>query len=117
MSDLASKKCVVCEVGGASLTREESEKLLTEIKGWELSIDLKLISKNFKFKDFKEAFVFTSKVADLAEEEGHHPEILIGWGKVRIELTTHAVSGLSLNDFILAAKIEKKTADIVQLPS
>ena len=85
--------------------QEESEKLLAEIKGWQLSGDSKLISKNFKFKDFKEAFSFASKVADLSETEGHHPEISIGWGKVKIELTTHAVSGLSENDFILAAKI------------
>ncbi|HEY9584847.1 MAG TPA: 4a-hydroxytetrahydrobiopterin dehydratase [Candidatus Paceibacterota bacterium] len=107
MPDLTSKKCVVCEVGGKPLSEKEAGILLKELSGWKISGDFKNINKFWKFKDFKSAFAFAGKVADLAEEEGHHPEITVGWGKVKIELTTHAVSGLSENDFILAAKIDR----------
>lgn len=107
MFDLASKRCVVCEVGGKPLSEVEAGILLKELSGWNISDDFKNINKAWKFKDFKSAFAFASNVADLAEEEGHHPEITVGWGKVKITLTTHAVSGLSENDFILAAKIDK----------
>lgn len=105
--DLLDKKCVPCEGGMPPLTPEEIEKYLPQIKGWEI-FDNKKVGRNFKFKDFKEALDFVNKVADLAESEGHHPDILIhGWNKVRIESTTHAIGGLSENDFILAAKIGK----------
>ena len=75
------------------------------VKDWMLAEDAKSISKNFKFKDFKEALAFVNKVGDIAESEGHHPDIELGWGKVTITLSTHAIGGLSQNDFIVAAKI------------
>jgi pterin-4-alpha-carbinolamine dehydratase (EC 4.2.1.96) len=74
--------------------------------GWEVINDVK-IEKKFKFKDFKEALEFTNKVGALAEEEGHHPDIQLSWGKVVISLTTHKIHGLSENDFIMAVKIDK----------
>lgn len=87
------------------LTAEEIEKYLPEVPGWEV-LENKKIRREFKFKDFKDAMAFVNKVADLAEREGHHPDIFIhGWNKVRIDLATHAIGGLSENDFILAAKI------------
>ena len=104
--DLAQKKCVPCEVGGKPLTKEEARTLLEQTPGWQLDEDAKKITRNFKFKDFKEALAFTNKVSALAEAEGHHPDMLLKWGKVAIELSTHAVKGLSENDFILAAKID-----------
>lgn len=104
--DLTSKKCVPCEIGTPPLTQAEFEPMLKSLKlEWEV-IDIKKIKHQFKFKDFKEAMVFVNKIADIAESEGHHPDIYIYYNKVTIELTTHAAMGLSENDFILAAKIE-----------
>lgn len=78
-----------------------------EISDWEVSEDNKKISRNFEFRDFTKAMSFINKVADLAEDEGHHPDMLIySWNKVKIELWTHAIGGLSDNDFIMAAKID-----------
>lgn len=87
------------------LSASEIKKYLPEVPGWQV-LDIKKIVKSFKFKDFKTAMEFVNKVADLAEQESHHPDILVhGWNKVRFELSTHAIGGLSENDFILAAKI------------
>lgn len=104
--DLKQKKCIPCEVGGPSLPVQEAERLLKEIHGWTLWPGARAISKEFKFPDFKTAFDFVAKVAAIAEEEGHHPDISLSWGRVEIELSTHAVEGLSENDFIVAAKID-----------
>lgn len=104
--DLASKKCVPCEGGDPPLPRVEVEKLLVEVPDWQLKDDgLLKISRSFKFKDFAQALNFVNKVGEIAESEGHHPNICFTWGKVEITLWTHAVGGLSENDFILAAKI------------
>lgn len=103
---LVEKRCVPCEGGTLPLTIQEAEALMKELTGWTLSSDAKKISKAFKFKDFAEALAFTNKVGALAEGEGHHPDIGLHWGKVVITLSTHAVGGLSVNDFILAAKID-----------
>ena len=105
--DLAQKKCVACESSTAPLNRKEAEVLLKQINGWTLSGDARWISKELKFKNFAEALAFTNKVGDIAESEGHHPDLQISWGKVVVELTTHAIKGLTDNDFILAAKIDK----------
>jgi 4a-hydroxytetrahydrobiopterin dehydratase len=105
--DLAQKKCVACEGGMPPLTRDEAQILLKQITGWTLSGDSRWISKEFTFKHFKETFAFAGKIAKIAEEEGHHPDLQISWGKMVVELTTHAIKGLSENDFILAAKIDK----------
>lgn len=108
MVDLASKKCVPCEGGDPPLPRREVEKLLKEVHEWKLVDDgLLKITRNFKFKDFATALAFVNKVGQVAEAEGHHPDINFTWGKVDITLWTHAVGGLSENDFILAAKINK----------
>ena len=88
------------------LFRTKAEEYLKDTPGWSLSGDAKKITKTFTFKNFKEALGFANKVGDIAEAEGHHPDMLVGWGKVHIELTTHAIGGLSENDFILAAKID-----------
>ncbi len=104
--DLTQKHCVPCEGGVMPLFKQDAEEMLKQIPEWTLWPDAKTISREFSFKDFKGAFAFATKVAELAEAEGHHPDMLISWGKVGIELSTHAIGGLSENDFILAAKID-----------
>lgn len=88
------------------LDAARTTELLKEIPAWKTA-DNKKIERNFKFKDFKEAMIFVNRVAEIAEAEGHHPDVFISYNKVRVELTTHAVGGLSENDFILAAKIDR----------
>lgn len=107
MSRLAKKKCVPCEGGVDPLSREEAEKLLAELNDWALIDDAHLLAKSFHFKDFVESINFVNKVAAIAEEEGHHPDLTISYSDVGVELMTHAIEGLSENDFILAAKIDE----------
>ena len=109
MSELANKKCVPCEGGVSPLTREEAEKFLSELKGWNIREDNKQISKEYTFKNFVEALAFANKIGELAESEGHHPDMHVSWGKVGIDLSTHSIGGLSENDFVLAAKIDQKS--------
>ncbi len=104
--DLAQKRCVACEGGAQPMTSMEAEAMFSHVKDWILSPDSKNISKQFKFKNFKDAMMFANKIGDIAESEGHHPDLLIGWGRVGVELSTHAIKGLSENDFIIAAKID-----------
>ena len=80
--------------------------LLKQIKAWTLSGDARWVSKEFKFKNFAEAMKFANAISDIAEAEGHHPDLQISWGKAVVELTTHNIKGLSENDFIMAAKID-----------
>jgi len=103
MSTLLQKKCVPCEGGTPLIDEETARRLLSEIPKWMLR-DKKL-TRGFRFKDFKETIAFVVQVAMLAETEGHHPDMGVHWGRVEIELWTHAIGGLSENDFILAAKI------------
>ncbi len=106
MTDLIDKKCVPCEGGTLPFTREEAERYLAEVPGWELRDDEHKITKTFSFKNFAEAIAFVNRVAALAEAEGHHPDIrLFSYKKVEITLSTHAIGGLSENDFIMAAKV------------
>src|SRR3990167_2815534 len=104
--DLLKKKCVPCEGGVEPIGKEGAQKYLLEVPGWALSEDGKKIFKQFKFKDFIGAINFVNNVADIAESEGHHPDIKINYNKVLLELSTHAIGGLSENDFILAAKVD-----------
>ena len=97
--------CVPCEGGIPPLSKKEALALLQEITAWKLVG--KKIEREWKFNDFLAAMRFVEKVAALAESEGHHPDIHIHWNKVKLELWTHAVNGLSQNDFILAHKINQ----------
>jgi len=106
MIHLSDKKCVACEGGVPPFTKTQIAKYMPQVQGWEL-VDDKKIVKNYKFKDFAEAMQFVNKVAAIAESEGHHPDIGISWNKVKLELMTHAIHGLSENDFIVAAKVDK----------
>lgn len=89
------------------MAEDEANKYLSEVLGWELADDKKSISREFKFKDFKGSMGFVNRVADIANAENHHPDIYVFYDKVKLELSTHAIGGLSENDFILAAKINK----------
>jgi 4a-hydroxytetrahydrobiopterin dehydratase len=109
--ELHHKHCVPCEGGTKPLTEKEIAPLLKNIKAWNV-LDHKKIEKNYEFIDFKHAITFINEVADVAEFEGHHPDInLHNWNKVTISLFTHAAKGLTENDFIMAAKIDQIIAD------
>lgn len=105
MANLATRKCVPCEGGTPPLEGEKIQEYLKQIEGWEVR-ENKRIEKTFKFKTFREAIDFVNQVANLAEEEQHHPDIHIRYNRVTFELTTHAIKGLSENDFIMASKID-----------
>ncbi len=106
--ELTQKHCVPCEGGTPPFNAEQEDGYITEVPTWALDREgIHKLKKRFSFKDFKEAIAFVNKVADLAEAEGHHPDIRIVYNKVSFELFTHAVGGLSENDFIMAAKIDR----------
>ena len=100
MSNLKDKKCAPCEGGVIPF----------DIDGWDILKDIKekfFLNKRFNFNNFKESQEFINKVGEISEDEGHHPDISFGWGYAEIKITTHAIEGLSENDFILAAKIDQ----------
>jgi 4a-hydroxytetrahydrobiopterin dehydratase len=105
--DLSKKKCKPCEGGIPPLDQKEIEELKIHIKNdWEISDGKKLV-KEYSFVNYRHTMDFANKVADLAEEEGHHPVMHVYYGRIVIELWTHAINGLSENDFIMAYKIDK----------
>jgi 4a-hydroxytetrahydrobiopterin dehydratase len=107
LQELQQKKCRPCEGGVAPLTAHEAQAYLANLPGWELAADGKLIGRTYVMRWFMDAVEFIQKLAAEAEAEDHHPDIhLTGYRRLRIELTTHAIGGLSENDFILAAKID-----------
>jgi 4a-hydroxytetrahydrobiopterin dehydratase len=110
MNKLFNKKCVPCEGGVHNLDLSEIHKYQKKVDGWDVKSNEKnlfYLEKNFKFKNFLESQNFVNKVSNISENEGHHPDISFGWGYVKISVMTHAIEGLSQNDFILAAKIDQ----------
>ncbi len=104
--ELNQKKCVPCEVGGIPLSAERLDALRPKVPDW-ITEGNKSISREYKFKDFAQNMAFVNKVAVISESEGHHPDMNIhDWNKLTITLSTHAIGGLSENDFILASKID-----------
>ena len=109
MKELLKKKCVPCEGGAIPFDISDIHKYQKKVDGWEVIKNPKeiyFLEKKFKFKNFIESQKFVNEVGKIAELEGHHPDIFFGWGYARISITTHAIEGLSENDFILAAKID-----------
>ena len=106
MSELSSKQCVPCRGGVPPLQGEEIDKLLAQLNGWEVVYEHHL-KKNWGFSNFREALEFVNKVGSLAEEQGHHPDLCIGGGKVEVTNWTHKIDGLTESDFVLAAKIDE----------
>tara|TARA_B100000900_G_C20382065_1_gene635007 strand:+ start:42 stop:386 length:345 start_codon:yes stop_codon:yes gene_type:complete len=110
MSDLLKKKCVPCEGGILPFDISEIHKYQKKVDGWDIIKNenkIYILEKNFKFKNFLESQKFINDVGNISEKEGHHPDILFGWGYAKINITTHAIEGLSENDFILASKIDQ----------
>lgn len=106
MTDLASKTCVPCRGGVPPLKGKDLEGLLKQVSGWK-AVNEHHITKTFTFPDFVKALAFVNKVGTVAEEQGHHPDILLSWGKAEITTWTHKIDGLTESDFILAAKIDR----------
>ena len=110
MTELFNKKCIPCEGKMSGFDITEIHKYLKMVDGWEVKADeseIYYLIKEFKFKNFIESQNFVNKVGEIAEIEGHHPDIWFGWGYTKIKIFTHAIKGLHENDFILAAKIDR----------
>ncbi len=106
MSSLAAKTCVPCRGGTPPLKREDLFVLQEQVDGWNI-VEEHRITKVFKFPDFRGALKFVNRVGELAEEQGHHPDIFLAWGRVEITTWTHKINGLTESDFVLAAKIDQ----------
>lgn len=103
--ELAARKCVPCRGDASPVTAEEAQELLRETPGWEPEEDATRIRRTFKFRNFAQAMEFAVKVGEIAEAEGHHPDIALGWGYCSVTFRTHAIGALHRNDFIMAAKV------------
>jgi len=106
-SDLARKACVPCRGGVPPLAGRELADLQAALGGGWRTVDEHHLEKEFGFEDFRSALDFTNRVGELAEEQGHHPDIYLSWGRVRIQIWTHKIDGLTESDFVLAAKIDE----------
>lgn len=109
MTDLASKKCIPCSGDVPALKGEALSPLVAQLEGWTV-VEEHHLTKTWTFANFVDALAYVNKVGAVAEDEGHHPDIYFTWGKVRIDIMTHAIDGLSESDFILAAKIDRLAA-------
>ena len=108
MTDLTAKKCIPCEGGVDPLTREQAQSLMQQLSGdWRLADDGKSIHREWKFRNFFHTMSFVNAVAHIANAEDHHPDLEVGYGTCRMKFTTHAIGGLSENDFICAAKVDQ----------
>jgi 4a-hydroxytetrahydrobiopterin dehydratase len=110
MTELASAHCEVCKPGTPPLPEEEAATLGSDVPRWEREGN-RALRREFEFPNFRDAFGFVARVALLAESEGHHPDVELGWGRAAFELTTHAADGLTRNDFIMAARIDRLSAE------
>jgi 4a-hydroxytetrahydrobiopterin dehydratase len=109
-NDLAARRCEPCTAGTPPVEGEELARLLGQLRGWSAEAGeggVRRLVKQYRFPDFRQALAFVDRVGELAEEEGHHPDIELGWGRVKLTLWTHSIGGLSENDFILAAKADR----------
>ncbi len=106
MSDLASKTCVPCHGGVPPIKGQQLTEFHKQVPQWQVVKEHHL-TREFKFPDFRKALDFVNRVGELAEEQGHHPDILLSWGRAEVTLWTHKIDGLTESDFIMAAKIDK----------
>jgi 4a-hydroxytetrahydrobiopterin dehydratase len=106
MAELASEHCEACKKGTPPLSEEEAAALAAEVPAWDRNGN-QTLRRTFEFPNFRDAFGFVARAALVAEAEFHHPDIELGWGRAAFELTTHAASGLTRNDFVMAAKLDK----------
>jgi 4a-hydroxytetrahydrobiopterin dehydratase len=106
MTELSARQCVPCRGGIPPMKRQQIDELLQQLDGWSTVGDRHL-TKEYTFPDFVSALDFTNRIGALAEEQGHHPDIYLTWGKVRVDIWTHKIDGLTESDFVLAAKIDR----------
>ena len=106
MSELADRQCVPCRGGVPPLTGEQISPLLAQLDGWD-AIEQHHLEKSYRFKNYSEALAFVNRLSEVAENEGHHPDICFGWGQVQVKVWTHKIDGLTESDFILAAKVDQ----------
>ena len=106
MAELADRECVPCRGGVPPMQGEEIKVLLQQLEGWQ-AVNEHHLQKRYRFKDFRESLEFVNRVGNLAEQQGHHPDICFGWGQAEVTIWTHKIDGLSESDFVLAAKIDK----------
>ena len=106
MSDLAQKECVPCKGGVSALRGDGITALLEQVPGWSAEREHH-ITRSFNFPDFVQALAAVNKIGEIAERQGHHPDLFLTWGKVRVDIWTHKIDGLTESDFILAAKIDE----------
>jgi 4a-hydroxytetrahydrobiopterin dehydratase len=107
MSELAERQCVPCKGGVPPLKGQELARLARELDGGWQVVEERQLEKEYRFRDFREALGFTNKIGELAEAQGHHPDIYLAWGKVKLAIWTHKINGLTESDFVLAAKADK----------
>jgi 4a-hydroxytetrahydrobiopterin dehydratase len=105
--DLSGKTCTPCRGGIPPLTREQAEVFHAQAPEWPLAEEARRIERSFRFRDFREALTFVQEIGELAEAEGHHPNISFGWGNATVSLQTKKIKGLHENDFIMATKIDR----------
>ena len=106
MTELAEKNCVPCRGGVPALQGQELAALARQLPDWKV-IDEHHLARTFKFKNFRHALDFVNRVGELAEQQGHHPDIFLAWGRVEVTTWTHAINGLTESDFILTAKVNR----------
>jgi 4a-hydroxytetrahydrobiopterin dehydratase len=114
---LAEKTCTPCRGGVPPLPRDEALRFQAQAPDWELRDDARRIERTFRFRNFREALAFVQQVGELAESEGHHPDISFGWGRATVSLSTKKIKGLHENDFIMASKIDRMIDRPVQTPT
>ena len=105
--DLSEKRCVPCRGGVPAMGAEEAGRRISQVPGWTLEEDSKGILRDFRFPNFVEAMRFAQQVGEIAEAEGHHPDLSVGWGYCKVRFRTHSIRGLHENDFIMAAKVNR----------
>ena len=106
MSELAERQCVPCRGGVPPMKGEQIEEMSSQLPEWQV-VNEHHLQRQYRFQDFRESLDFVNRVGELAEEQGHHPDICFGWGKADITIWTHKIDGLTESDFVLAAKIDK----------
>ena len=105
--ELSEKRCVPCRGGVPAMGAEEAGRLISRVSGWTLEEEAKGILREFRFRNFAEAMRFALQVGEIAEAEGHHPDLSVGWGYCTVRFRTHSIRGLHENDFIMAAKVNR----------
>lgn len=107
MNDLAEQSCVPCKGGVPPMEAEEAERLIARLdEGWDV-VETHHLERTYEFPDFAEALAFVNAIGEIAEEQGHHPDIHLAWGRVGVEIWTHKIDGLTESDFVLAAKFDR----------